>query len=329
MNVLILFGGGSTEHEVSRVSASYIYEVVGEIKELNPILVEIDDKGTWINEKRPCNLVGQVLKTPTEQPYIDYIIPCLHGAPGETGQIQGLFENNLIPYFGQRSEASITCFNKVLTKLLLDKMKIANSPWMSVHKNIELDNASILNFFDIHKDIFIKAASQGSSIGCYHVKERKDVIPTIKKAFDFSDHVLIEKTIEGRELEISVFEFEGEVLASLPGEIICSDGFYDYEQKYSKESSTKIDIVAKDIPKKKMKEMADVAIRVFKYFGLRHLARVDFFLHEETVYLNEINTFPGMTPISMFPKMLEKKLENKQKNFKDYLEKIIKSELGK
>lgn len=329
-NILILFGGGKAEHEVSRVSADYLNTVIGNVQEFNPILVEINKNGVWLSNDRPCSLVGKVLKTPTEQPYIDYIIPCFHGYPGETGDIQGLFENHQIPYFGQNAEASVICFNKVLTKLFLDHMGVKNTPWMSVHKNIEIDESKIRSFFKEHQsDVFIKAASQGSSVGCFHVTDELKLIDKINEAFKFSDHVLIEKSIKGRELEISVFEFEGKVMASLPGEIKCSGDFYDYEEKYSDKSTTSTDIIAKNISSETMEEMRDIAKKVFTFFGLRHLSRVDFFLTEKEVLLNEINTFPGMTPISMFPKMLEKELETQNYKFSDYITAIIKKTLNK
>ena len=217
-----------------------------------------------------------------------------------------------------------------MTKLLLDHMGISNTPWISFHKSQDLNQTKLENFFKKHNsDVFIKAASQGSSVGCYHVTKETDLKVHINNAFKYSDHVLIEKSIKGRELEVSVFEFDGVVHASLPGEIKCEGDFYDYEEKYSNESTTQTDVIATDVANEISDKIKEISINVFKFFGLRHLSRVDFFLVDQTIYLNEINTFPGMTPISMFPKMLEKTLENKNKNFRDFLKDNIEQSLKK
>ncbi len=324
-NILILFGGGGSEHEVSCVSASYIKEELSKCNEFNPILVEISKSGSWISKDRECSLNGKILKTPTEQPYIDYVIPCFHGKPGETGEIQGYLDTIGLPFLGQHSEAAVLTFNKVQTKLLLEKLGIPNTPWTFVNKYIGIDEDSVLSFFDMHLDVFVKASNQGSSVGCFHVKERSELISRINEAFNFSDNVLIEKTIKGRELEVAVFENNGKIVATAPGEILCTGDFYDYDQKYSKESTTEVEVLAKNLTEQQLKSLEDYSIKAFKAFGLRHLSRVDFFVSDNDIYLNEINTFPGMTPISMFPKMLE----NTGLKFSEYIKEIITNTLNK
>ena len=169
----------------------------------------------------------------------------------------------------------------------------------------ELQKASA--FFDQHQNLFIKAASQGSSIGCYHCTKKEDLAPMIAEAFQYSRHVLLEKGLKARELEASFFEHEGELTMAGPGEIVCPQGFYDYKEKYNPESRTqtfaKIQLDAEIV--KKLWTMGERAYRGLK---LRHFSRIDFFLTQDgQVFLNEINTFPGMTPISLFPKMIEEK----------------------
>ena len=322
-NILVLFGGGGTEHEISKVSAGYIIDQLSKTDSFNPILVEVTKSGTWQSEGRDCSLNGKILKTPTEQPYIDYVIPCFHGTPGETGEIQGFFETIGLPYFGQETEASVLAFNKVHTKMLLSAIGIKNTPYIFANKHIQLDEEEIFAFFDKQKDVFVKAANQGSSVGCYHVTDRSELIQTVKKAFQFSDNVLIEKTIKGRELEVAVFSHNGQIKATAPGEIICEGDFYDYEEKYSKESTTEVAIEAEDLTNSEIETIKEYSIKAFKAFGLRHLSRVDFFYNEEGIYLNEINTFPGMTPISMFPKMLE----NSGVKFSDWIKDIIETQI--
>jgi D-alanine-D-alanine ligase len=323
-NILVLFGGGGTEHEVSAISSKYVYDCLSKIDEFNPILVEITKEGHWECEGRKSSLNGRILKTPTEQPYIDYVVPVIHGPPGETGEIQSFFKTLGIPFFGPDSEASIICFNKVTTKLWFDTLKVPNTPWLFANKYNDLEEDKIFKFFDDNKsDVFVKAANQGSSVGCYHVTKKEDLIAKIKEAFNYSDNVLVERTIKGRELEIAVYEYEGKIEATVPGEIICPDGFYTYEEKYSKQSHTTTDVKAKNVTKDQIQFMRECAIKAFKSIGLRHLSRIDFFLSDEGIFLNEINTFPGMTPISMFPQMVEAT----GLKFEDYLKNNILKDL--
>lgn len=319
-NVMILFGGGGTEHDVSKISSNFIYSKLENIPEINPILVEITKEGFWQCDGRKCSLNGKILKTPTEQPYIDYVIPCIHGPPGETGEIQSYLKTIGIPYFGPGPEASINCFNKVTTKLWFDLLEIPNTEWKSVNKYSEYKMEDLEEFYTkVGGDIFIKAANQGSSVGCFHVTEKEKIQSTIKEAFNYSDNLLLERTIKGRELEIAVFEYDGKVHVTEPGEVICPDGFYTYEEKYSKQSHTKTTVKADGIDEEVKKQMMNYAKKAFKALGLRHLSRVDFFLADGKIYLNEINTFPGMTPISMFPQMLEAT----GLKFEDYLKQAI------
>lgn len=324
-NILILCGGGASEHEVSLVSSKYIFENIAKSSFFNPILVEITKQGHWEQDGRKCSLNGRILKTPTEQPYIDYAIPCIHGPPGENGEIQSFFKTIGLPYFGPDTESSVHCFNKATTKLWLDMIGIPNTPWMNINIHQEIDEKEVTTFFENNgNDVFIKATNQGSSVGCFHVTKKEEIIATIKNAFKFGNNVLIEKTIKARELEISVFEYQGKLHASDPGEIVCPSGFYDYEEKYSKNSKTTTHLRAPNVDEKIKAEMKLCALQIFKALNLRHLSRVDFFYTGDKFYLNEINTFPGMTPISMFPQMLE----GCGIKFFDYLETNIRSDLG-
>ncbi|EQC50610.1 D-alanine--D-alanine ligase [Bacteriovorax sp. DB6_IX] len=327
-NILVLFGGGGTEHEVSVISSQYVFDCLKKIEEFNPILVEITKEGHWECQGRKSSLNGRILKTPTEQPYIDYVVPVIHGPPGETGEIQSYLKTLGIPFFGPEAEASMICFNKVTTKLWFDSLNIPNTPWIFANKYQDFNQSeknSYLQFFKNNgEDVFVKAANQGSSVGCFHVTNEDQLLDTIKKAFQYSDNVLIEKTIKGRELEIAVYEDNGEIKATVPGEIICPDGFYSYEEKYSNQSHTSTEVEAKNLTPQQIESMRDCAIKAFKAIGLRHLSRIDFFVSHDGISLNEINTFPGMTPISMFPKMVE----NTGLKFEDYLKQIIIKDLS-
>ena len=325
-NILLICGGGSSEHEVSLLSANYIYDVLKESKDLKVFKIEITKNGDRVDQNGElCELrkAGEIHYPKSGNTHkLDFAIPCIHGPPGENGIIQSIFELMGLPYLGVRPEASQTCFNKVSTKLWMDALDIDNTPYVFLGRNDKenLNKADL--FFETYSDVYVKAASQGSSVGCYHVTSKDKLHDKISEAFQLSEFVLIEKTQIARELEISVYEKNGEIHASSPGEIICPDGFYTYEEKYSKQSNTQTHIVAKNITEKQDRDMKEMAIKAFTGLKLRHLSRVDFFLtNEGQIYINEINTFPGMTPISMFPKMME----NDGLLFKDFLENIINS----
>ncbi|OUR94856.1 D-alanine--D-alanine ligase A [Halobacteriovorax marinus] len=326
-NILLLCGGGGSEHDISLISADYILETLKFIEHFNVFKVEIMPNGDRIDQNGElCELrkAGELYYPKSKRSEkLHFAIPCIHGAPGENGIIQSIFELMGLPYLGAGPEASQLCFNKVSTKLWLDALGIANTPYIFLS---ELNDNSIkktAKFFEEHKDIFIKAASQGSSVGCYQVTDAKEIEKTLENAFGLSQYVLIEKTLTARELEVSVYEHQGEIKTTLPGEIICPDGFYTFEEKYSKGSHTSTDIEAKNLSDEILSKIKTYSAMAFKGLKLRHLSRIDFFLtKDDEVYVNEINTFPGMNPISMFPKMME----NDGVKFSQFLKNIIDSE---
>lgn len=328
-NVLLLCGGGSSEHEISMVSSKYIAQNVVEIGLYNLIKVEIGapkskDRTMRLIENTQSGLAVEInskghLVGEKFDEEIHFVIPCIHGPPGETGEIQNFLEQQGLPYLGCKSEASQTCFNKITSKLWFNALQIPNTPFVFLTSVDDMQMARDL--FKKHGKIFVKAASQGSSVGCYPVDKEADIESAITDAFKFSDYVLVEKMISGRELEISTYEFNGEVHASIPGEIVVPNKFYSYEEKYSKTSKTETLIVAPNLTAEQVNLMRQYAINAFKGLKLRHLSRIDFFLTDDgEIYLNEINTFPGATPISMFPKMLE----NNNHKYKDFIATIIK-----
>jgi D-alanine-D-alanine ligase len=183
---------------------------------------------------------------------------------------------------------------------------VKTTPFISINNTSEIELLRAETFLDQHKVIYIKATNQGSSVGCYRVSKIEDLRKNLEEAFTFSPFVILEKEIKGRELEVAVFEFNDELLVTGPGEIICPNDFYTYEEKYNKDSKTITKTIAPDISESHLvtiKAQSEIAFRTLK---LRHLSRIDFFLSEENeILINEINTFPGHTQISMFPSMLE------------------------
>lgn len=326
INILLLCGGDGSEHEISLVSAKYVEEQLALSPEFVVTKVIIHNNG-WITENgEDCFICsGKKLNIGSRTITIDYAVPCIHGFPGETGDIQSLLEISNIPYLGCPSEGSKLCFNKVSTKLWLSAINIPNTPFIFIDNSSESNLCKAHEFFKNHQEVFVKAASQGSSVGCYKVTNEDNLNDYILKAFEYSNDVLIEQAVKPRELEVAVYEYNGELITTNPGEIIAPDNnFYTYEEKYNS-ASTSQTIIEATIPDSIKREIKNYAKRAFKVLKLKDLSRIDFFLtNDQGILLNEINTFPGMTPISMFPKMLENHGENMKDFFKDRIYSAIK-----
>lgn len=323
-NVLLLFGGGGAEHEVSRVSSRFLIEQLSALnagygkttllQKFNLLVVEILEPKRWLLEtgdntiKQECHLshTGELVFADEKRDKIkiDYAIPYMHGSPGETGEIQIFLSLCGVPFFGCDYEASMLCFNKIQTKLLLESRKIPIVPFDFI-ADISKDSMQIAEkLFDDYQGLFIKSSHQGSSVGCHLVKDKGQLKSAIEDSLSYSPYALLEKPIKAREIELSAYYLDGELKISLPGEVVCHGEFYDYEEKYSESSSAETIVEAELEPKVK-EQIMEYAKAAAKLFRIKDLARIDFFLEGENIYLNELNTFPGLTPISMFPKMLE------------------------
>jgi len=314
-NLIVLFGGGGNEHDISKKSKEYLVSQIE--SHINVFEVEIRRNGEWTLRDEVVYLTSVGLLNSERKliSSIDYVIPCIHGRPGEDGQIQGMLELLKIPFLGCKAQESLNCFNKLTTKSLLDNFAIPTVPFVALHTF----KAEIIDkFFKEHKNIFVKANSEGSSVGCYHPKSLEQAYEATKEAFKYSKFVLLEKFIKGRELEVAAFEFDGQIHLSRPGEIITADKFYDFEEKYSQTSKARIEIVSQ-LKESEISKIQDLARRAFEVLNLRHLSRIDFFMDDNQIYINEINTFPGMTEISLFPKMME----NYGVKFHDFLKDAI------
>ncbi|PFG58219.1 D-alanine--D-alanine ligase [Vibrio sp. ES.051] len=324
-NILLLCGGGSSEHEISLLSANFVEQQLNLIENVKVIRVEIKNEG-WMtaqDELVYLDLNSKQLCTSESSQTIDFVIPCIHGFPGETGDIQSLFEIAGIPYLGCGPEASSNSFNKITSKLWYDALSIPNTPYLFLTRNDEEAHIQALKMFEKWGKVFVKAARQGSSVGCYSVMERGALAAAVNNAFGFSDQVLVEKAVKPRELEVAAYEMNGQLHITKPGEVIAPDGaFYSYDEKYSSASHSLTEVEAKNLTQEQLEAIQHASETVFKQMNLRHLSRIDFFLTEDAkIYLNEVNTFPGMTPISMFPKMLQ----NNGHKFHEFLECCINS----
>ncbi len=306
-NILLLCGGEGSEHEISLVSASYLEQQLKTVPGFGVIRAVIRRDGWTDGAGGRCALTADGrLRGAAGDVKIDCAVPCLHGFPGETGDIQSVLELAGVPYVGCGPEASMICFNKVTAKLWFDALGIPNTPWCFLYGAGAESLRRAHAFFAEHGAVFVKAASQGSSVGCYRVGDESGLDEAVAKAFGYSADVLIEKAEKPRELEVAAYEYGGELVVTNPGEIITPDsGFYTYEEKYAAGSQS-VTVVEADLPESVRAEIREYARKAFLALKLRDLSRIDFFLAEDgRVLLNEINTFPGMTPISMFPKMLE------------------------
>ena len=311
----VIFGGMSTENEVSIMSAKSILENLNKDKyEIYPIL--ITKHGTWYKGEENQEKIENIIEYLQN---LDVVFPVLHGLYGEDGTIQGLLELLQKPYVGCGVLASSVGMDKVYTKIIFDKAGLKQAKYEYIRKyddkyiyvNKNFDE-EILDLEEIAKKVeknikypmFVKPSNSGSSVGVNKAKKLEELKEYIKYASEFDNKILVEEGIVGKEVECAVLGKE-EVIASVVGEVKSAEEFYSYEAKYENEQS-KTQIPA-NISKELSEEIRKQAIKAFKAISGRGLSRVDFFIEEKTnqIYINEINTLPGFTKISMYPKLFE------------------------
>lgn len=320
IKLALLFGGRSAEHEVSIRSAKNIYEALDKNK-YDITLIGIDKKGVWHDlpqitspqkksvsisnpqENSLTNLFRATLTENSREATFDVIFPVLHGPYGEDGTIQGMCKMLNIPFVGPDVLGSAIGMDKDVAKRLLRDSGIPVAKFLTVTKQDEITFEQSADKLGL--PLFIKPANLGSSVGVSKVTDKESFTKAVSNAFQFDRKILIEESITGRELEISVLGNEHPI-ASEVGEIRPKNHeFYDYDAKYTDEDGAELIIPAK-IPQTILKVMQDMAIRVFKTLTCEGMARVDFFLTKENkIIVNEINTIPGFTNISMYPKLWE------------------------
>lgn len=323
MDLLLIFGGASTEHEISCVSASNVFKYIDKDK-YNVHLMYITREGVWKYIKNATysqiengNLDGvQAVLSPDtshsgiilldtyEILKIDCIFPVLHGKNGEDGVMQGLFELARIPYVGCNVSASANSMDKSLTKTIINEIKVQQCSYELIIKHSYDENVSICEKYkNILFPSFVKPCSSGSSVGVSRVCNEEELKNAVEIAFKFDDKVLVEQEIIGREIEVAVLGNENPI-SSVAGEIASGSEFYSYDAKY-KDNSSQLFIPAR-ISEKCMNDIRENALKVYKALGCSGLSRVDFFVTEdEQLIFNEINTLPGFTNISMYPKLFE------------------------
>lgn len=332
LRVGVLFGGRSTEHEISLLSAQNIIRSLDENK-YEPVLIGIDKTGRWYYQQdsmkllhhadpKQISLTGtttEVLfsqntddhylvpqnKSESGELYkVDVLFPVLHGTYGEDGCVQGLARMANIPCVGPGTLGSAVGMDKEVMKRLLRDAGIKSAPWATIRRRDknQVDIDAIISL--LGTDLFVKPVNLGSSVGITHVTAPAQLAEAIEFAFEFDHKVIVEKRIFGREIECAVLGND-DPIASVPGEVIPKDGFYSYEAKYIDEHGAALKAPA-DLTDSEIEKIKAISIETFTLLECYGLARVDMFLTSEgDVYINEINTLPGFTNISMYPTLWE------------------------
>ncbi len=323
-SVLIIFGGNSTEHEVSCKSVmNFIKNVSDEKYEKH--LVGIKKNGDWVYYTADTDLIplckwadeasnipamlcpgkGLVLLDGNNTVInIDVIIPVLHGKNGEDGTIQGLFELCSIPYVGCGVVSSGVSMDKAYTKIIVDSLKNIPQADFVLVKAGDSDGFIEASENKFGYPMFVKPCKSGSSQGVSKAENREELKAAVELALKHDSKVLIEECINGRELECAVFEKNGNIVCSNAGEAVAGDVFYSYEAKYNNADSKTV--LNPDIPEGVNEKIKEYAEAIFRILGCSGLSRIDFFMEKDgRVIFNEINTLPGFTKISMYPMMMD------------------------
>lgn len=344
MNIAVIYGGRSGEHEISLISASAI--VRGMSKENKVVLIGITKAGKWYvqddseyqricaDEKATLTIKEDEAKAVSLIPgakkdafvaggkslNIDVVFPALHGTYGEDGTIQGLFEMADVPYVGCTHISSAITMDKEKTKMIWQASGLPVVPYVCMKRFVMLDSVVYDDFIEATEKelgypMFVKPCCAGSSNGASKANNKKELNFALMEAFQWDDKVLIEKSINAREVECSVTgnsvtypadsDVE-EVVAYIPGEIAPSHTFYDFDAKYNDPDGAKL-LIPAELTENDLEKIRKTACAAYKVLDATGLSRVDFFIDRDSkeVYLNEINTLPGFTPISMFPKMCD------------------------
>ncbi|MFA6098434.1 MAG: D-alanine--D-alanine ligase family protein [Patescibacteria group bacterium] len=327
----VIFGGRSGEHEVSIASAESVIKALDE-KKYEVVPIGITKQGTWLTQNNPLKILkkgsfkaadtlkiitpdstkkslvaikgAKGITKPITEKKLDVVFPVLHGTFGEDGTIQGLLELADIPYIGANVLASAVGMDKTIQKIIFKNSGLPVVPFVFFTK-YEFKNNKIFVFKKISGlgyPIFIKPANLGSSVGISKVKNFNELNEAINLAFLYDKKIIAEKAVlKPREIEIAVLGNDNPS-ASLPGEVFASNEFYDYDAKYV-DGKSQINIPA-DLPKDLSSKLRKYAINAFKSIDCSGMARVDFLLgNQNKIYLSEVNTIPGFTSISMYPKL--------------------------
>lgn len=308
----VIYGGISTEHDVSEMSAKSVIENLNKEKyDIHEIY--INKYGKWYEVKDgEQEEIYNLLWTLKE---LDVVFPVLHGLGGEDGTIQGMLEMMQVPYVGCGVLASSVGMDKAYTKIIFDKAEIPQAPYIYIRKK---DNEYVIideNFeeeeFELEKitaklkfPMFVKPSNSGSSVGVKKATNKEELKIAIENAGQYDKKILVEQGIDAKEVECAILDGK-ELQTSTVGEIMSAEDYYSFDAKYNiPESKT---VIPAEIKEEQIEAVRKLALKAFKAIDGNGLARVDFFIEKETnkIYINEINTMPGFTKISMYPKLFD------------------------
>jgi D-alanine-D-alanine ligase len=331
INLGLIFGARSGEHEVSLQSAKSIAAAVNKNK-YNLHLIAIDKSGNWyladplsylenaddpknirlklLPEQQiaivPVNNSNQILSLSDGRQLgiLDVVFPIVHGTFGEDGSMQGYFDILNLPCVGANVLGSAVGMDKLIAKKLLIQENIPVADWLVADKDSDIKSLASQAAKKFYFPVFVKPVCSGSSVGVYKANNLEEIIESIIKALKYDSRILIEKAIKGREIECSILGND-ELIASIPGEVIPTHSFYSYEAKYIDANGARLDMPAK-LSADVSEQVKDMAKKAYKALSCSGMARVDMFLTDNgELFLNEINTLPGFTKISMYPKLLD------------------------
>lgn len=330
IRVAVIFGGKSNEHDISVVSAAHIIKSIPKDK-YDVVCIGITKKGHWLKyigspehiadgswETHPDNVPCILSPDPVHKGFVafgadgsyqhvkvDVIFPALHGKNGEDGTIQGIFQMAEIPFVGCDLISSADCMDKDVTHTILESHGIRTAKWVStiISELSQLDEKCDEMEKKLGYPMYVKPANCGSSVGISKAHDREELKAGIKFAFSHDKKVVVEEEIKGIECECAVMGND-EPFASTVGEISAANEFYDFDAKYNNAESRTY--IPARISEESIENIRQEAVKAYKAMGCAGLSRVDFFLCENgDVILNEINTLPGHTPISMYPQLMQ------------------------
>lgn len=313
MNLGLVFGGKSAEHDVSIMSTTSVLEVIDHDRyqiQLFYITKQghwylVDDLNTLPDKEKKYPLGPDILKVLYEQ---SVILPIIHGPHGEDGSLQGLFESLEIPYVGSKVLGSAVCMDKIISKKIMRHAGIDTVEFFELYTSLTDDKMMDLKKWIKAYPVFVKPSNMGSSVGIAKVHNENELESALTEALKYDSRVLIEAGVEAREIECAVLESKGLHVSGV-GEVLASNDFYDYDAKYIDDGQEKMAVPAEGIDEVIVETIRATAKKAFLEHGCSGLARVDFFVEKETnrVILNELNTLPGMTAFSMYPLLFEEK----------------------
>lgn len=318
----VVFGGQSGEHEVARVSAYNVLQVINQDKyDITTIGITKDGRwmiyhgdwdklpdGSWQDDTDNLREDFSLFTDPEIQA-IDVFFPIMHGPMGEDGTIQGVFEMMGKPYVGCGVLTSAVGMDKVISKIVFENAGIPVVPYVAFHRHEwEKDQDKWVAKIEdkLGYPLFIKPVNMGSSVGITKAHDHDELIAGVEEALNYDNKILIETFINAREIECGILEEKGNIQTTLPGEVVASKEFYDYEAKYADDQDSKI-VIPAEISDEDTAKIRDYAASAFAAIDGSGLTRADFFIDRDTgnIYINEVNTMPGFTDISMYPKMWE------------------------